>query len=259
MMSAMCTQTIEVREGRKAPSSGSTEDIDRLREEFLSLAAHELKTPVTVLKLQVQIARRTAGRDAEAMPRQLTAMLDVLERQICRLTRLCDELLETSCIQAGQLPLALEDVDLAALVREVLGHAVEQQLLPGCAVELRADAAVVGRWDRAQLEQVVFHLVKNAGTFGAGKLVEVEVRESDRGAELMIRDHGIGVLEEDKERIFERFERAASAKHFGGLGLGLYLARAIVRAHGGSIRVESRPGEGATFIVDLPRAPCPAG
>ena len=109
-----------------------------------------------------------------------------------------------------------------------------------------------GRFDRQRLEQVVVNLLANAVKYGAGRPIDVVVAEEEDRAKLAVRDRGIGISEEDQARIFERFARAVSVKHFGGFGLGLYICREIVRAHGGTIRVESRLGQGATFIIELP-------
>ncbi|WP_234023397.1 sensor histidine kinase [Sorangium cellulosum] len=119
-------------------------------------------------------------------------------------------------------------------------------------VQLDLDEAVIGRWDPSRMEQVLLNLLSNAMKYGAGGPVHVVVRRQAERALLVVRDHGMGIAEADQARIFERFERAVSVRNFGGLGLGLYIVRWIVAAHGGTIRVESKPGAGATFIVELP-------
>jgi signal transduction histidine kinase len=227
----------------------------RLRDEFLLLASHELMTPLTSLKLQVQTIKLMSEREPETAPPWAPSLLDVCDRQIGRLSRLFDDVLQAIQIQADELEPALEEIDLAALVREVVARAVRQGAKAGCMITIDADEGTIGRWDRGQIERLVFHLIKNAVTFGEHRPVEVEVRATGEGARLTVRDHGCGIAPEHHARIFERFERAAPVEHFGGLGLGLYIARAVVRAYHGSIRVESEPGRGATFIVELPLAP----
>ena len=229
-------------------------DAAQLRDEFLMLASHELMTPLTSLKLQVQTMKVMSEREPEASPAWAASMLAVCDRQIGRLSRLFDDLLQAISIQADELEPAREEIDLGALVREVVAGFTGQSQLAASSIAVDADEGLLGRWDRGQIERLVFHLIKNAVTFGDHGPIEVEARATTGGARLTVRDHGIGIAQEDQARIFECFERAAPVEHFGGLGLGLYIARAVVHAYHGSIRVESEPGCGATFIVELPFA-----
>ncbi|MBZ4421747.1 ATP-binding sensor histidine kinase [Myxococcus sp. RHSTA-1-4] len=230
---------------------GESQEAIRLREEFLTVAAHELYTPLTSLKLAVQGLRRRAG---PSLPESLASPVQSAERQMQRLTRLVGELLDVSRIQSGRLHLNLEEVDLAALVREGAERFQEGLEQAGCPLRLRAEGPVVGRWDRTRLEQVVTNLLSNALKFGAGKPIEVTVEEREGRARLVVRDYGIGISAERLPHIFGRFERAVSAREYGGLGLGLYIVREILSALGGSVRVESTPGSGTTFTVELPCA-----
>jgi len=226
-----------------------TQQAIRSRDEFLSIAAHELYTPLTSLQLAVDGVRQglLAGS-----PDAATRTAAVAQRQIRRLTHLIEDLLNVTRISAGRLSLRLENMDLAALAHEVVHTLDEEFSRAGCAVEIDAAAPVMGRWDRARLEQVIVNLLSNAMKFGAGKPIAVMVTAGPGRACLVVRDQGIGVPPERLPHIFERFERAVSSRQFGGLGLGLHIARGIVRAHNGSIGADSRPGEGATFTVDLP-------
>ncbi|EYF04668.1 sensor histidine kinase [Chondromyces apiculatus] len=224
----------------------------RLRDEFLSLASHELLTPLTSLTLQAQLIRRAIADQQVATPERVAAMLEVFDRQLGRLGVLCDELVQASCIQAGQLSVTRERVDLGALVRGAAARAAAQQPSLAGAIVVETDEGLWGCVDRAQVERLVLHLVKNAATFGKGQPIVVSARATASGARIAVRDRGIGIAKEDQARIFERFERAVPVRHFGGLGLGLYIARAVAQAHGGSIRVESEPGEGSVFTVELP-------
>ncbi|WP_437284635.1 AAA family ATPase [Sorangium sp. So ce406] len=227
------------------------------RDEFLLVASHELKTPLTSLQMQAHLMERLLGRyqRAEVAPERIDASLQVLSRQVARLGRLVDELLDVTRLDAGRMTLARAPVDLAALAREAVERMGQQLASARCRVQLELDEPVVGRWDPSRLEQVLVNLLSNAIKYGAGGLIHVVVRRHEGRALLSVRDHGMGIAEADHARIFERFERAVSVRNFGGLGLGLYIVRWIVASHGGTIRVESRPGAGATFLVELPLEP----
>jgi signal transduction histidine kinase len=223
----------------------------QLRDEFLSVASHELRTPVTSLQLAVQSAL-TIGQENGAPPGFLKHALESAERQTRRLGRLVDALLDVSRIQAGRLELQREATDLAHVTRDVVGLLEADARRAGCQVRLDAEQPVVGNWDRARLDQIVTNLLSNAIKYGAGAPIRISVRGVEGWARLAVRDEGIGLAPSERGRIFERFERAVSSKHYGGLGLGLYIVRRIVDAHGGQIAVESAPGAGAQFIVELP-------
>jgi PAS domain S-box-containing protein len=222
-----------------------------LREEFIMVASHELRTPLTPLKLQNQLLALMLqeGGFVASTPSaaELAKVIGESGVQVARLTRLVDDMLDAARIRTGRLSIAREPCELAELAR-----AVCERVAPAGRITLRASTAVKGRWDRARLEQVLNNLLLNALKFGEGKAVEVSVAEDGNDAILTVADHGIGIRPEDHERIFERFERAAPVGSYGGIGMGLYIAREIVRAHGGSISVESAPGAGATFTVRLP-------
>ncbi|AUX31384.1 MULTISPECIES: ATP-binding protein [Sorangium] len=220
----------------------------RMRDDFVSIASHELYTPIAGLKLAVQ----GLMREATALPAGAQRLAGMADRQCRRLVRLIEDLLNVARIQAGKLELTLGDVDLRALSREVVEDFDVELKQSGSTVIWRADAPVVGMWDRARLEQVVTNLVLNAIKYGRGKPIEISVAAEGEMAKLVVADRGIGIDPSRVPYIFERFERGVSAQHYGGLGLGLYISRRIVIAHGGSIRVESELGAGAAFIVDLP-------
>ncbi|WP_442929769.1 sensor histidine kinase [Myxococcus sp. NMCA1] len=225
----------------------------RARDEFLSIASHELKTPVTSMKLRVQQLTRTLSRqESGQLPvEKVAAMLDVFGDQLRRLSHLVEHLLDVSRVNERQVALRREDMDLAAVARDVTGHLRGQMGRAGCVFELVAPTPVLGRWDRLRMEQVMINLLTNAMKYGAGEPVRMEVSRVGEGARIRIQDHGVGIPLEAQPRIFDRFERAAS-RNYGGLGLGLFITRRLVEAHGGTIRVESQPGKGATFVVDLP-------
>ncbi len=237
--------------GERAARAAAEEAV-RARREFLTVASHELNTPVTSLMLAAQAMRRaiTSGRGLD--PQTMDRLVEVVSRAGDRLTRLVGDLLDVSRIEAGRLPLDLGDVDLGALVREVVERHGPALARARCPVTVHDAAPIVGRWDRARIDQVVSHLLSNAAKFGAGEPIEIFVGVERGAAHVAVRDHGIGVAPDRIDRIFERFERGVSEQHYGGLGLGLYLCRRIAEDHGGSLRGESGPGAGATFTLELP-------
>lgn len=225
-----------------------------IRDEFMSIASHELKTPLTSLKLQIQLRQRYLKKgDASAFTiDKIAKMVESDDRQIQRLIRLIDDMLDISRIRSGRLTVHPATFDLSELVRDVVDRFSEQLAAAGCTVTLTVPGPVVGYWDHFRVEQVVINLLTNAMRYGAGKPVTIVLEAGDGRARLSVRDEGIGIAEEHQARIFQQFERVVSASQIGGLGLGLYIVDQIVRAHGGSIRVESALGKGSTFIVELP-------
>jgi signal transduction histidine kinase len=221
----------------------------RLRDEFLSVASHELNTPLAGLTLSVQALRQTEASVAADHRDQLT---DLIDRQAQRLTRLVDDLLDVTRLQSKQFTLRLEDLDLTALVAEVASRAQPQLERAHCELSLVLSGPVQVRGDRGRLEQVLSNLLSNAMKFGAGRPVKVQVEGQGALARLSVSDRGIGIDLASHPHLFERFERGVSAHHYGGLGLGLYISRQIIDAHQGTIRVDSRPGQGTTFTVELP-------
>lgn len=219
-----------------------------LRDEFLSIASHELNTPLTPLKMQLDSLRR-----GNFPPERVAEKLDAASRQVTRLAKLVGELLDVSRIRIGKLHLEPEPLDLATLLDDAVARMRDEAERSGSRVVVTAERPCTGTWDRTRLDQVVTNLLTNAIKYGGGKPIEITLGCTATGARLVVRDHGIGISPENQARIFERFERAASARHYGGFGLGLWIARQIVEESGGKITVESTPGEGSTFVVELPR------
>ncbi|HSP80383.1 MAG TPA: ATP-binding protein, partial [Myxococcaceae bacterium] len=229
-----------------------------LRDDFLVVASHELRTPLTPLRLQLRRMEQVVCREQPEAP--LARMLEGGLRQVDRLERLVKDLLDVSRLSSGRLQLQLEEVDLGELVEAVAARFERLLEQSGSALRLRVERGVRGRWDGGRVEQVVENLLGNAIKFGEGRPIEMTVEEAPEVARLTVRDHGRGIAGEYHQRIFGRFERAVPTRHYGGLGLGLYITRQLVEAHGGSIQVSSEPGAGATFTVELPRsAPVPRG
>ncbi len=169
-------------------------------------------------------------------------------------------LLDVSEFGSAGVRLALEEVDLGALAQAVAARFAAEAARAGAPIAVRAAPGVAGRWDRTRLDQMISHLVSNALKYGAGAPIEIEVSRSGDRARLAVADRGIGIAQQDVERIFGRFERAASVRAYGGLGLGLYIVRQIVSAHRGTIQVESQVGQGTRFTIELPpEGPAPGG
>lgn len=235
-----------------------------LRDEFLSVASHELKTPVTSLQLSVQglLRRARSGALRTASAETVAHSVEGIERQALRMAKLVNTLLDVSRIHAGRLELELEEVDLAALVRDIAARFAPELALSGATLQVHADTPMPGLWDRSRLDQIVTNLLSNAIKYGERKPIEIQVGGDARTALLEVRDQGIGIPSERQALIFRAFERAVSSRHYGGLGLGLHIVSQLVERLGGVVRVQSEAGRGATFTVALPRsgpaAPRPA-
>lgn len=227
----------------------------RLRDDFLALASHELRTPLTPLKMYLDWFKREARKipfDMIPKARNLLQALDFTDREVERLIRLTDDLLDASRITAGRLLLNKEPMNLVELVYQVRDYKIDDLKKRNCEITIIEAGPVTGAWDYNRLEQVFKCLLSNAMKYGAGKAIRVSVLKEKNKAKLSVEDHGIGIHIEEHEKIFERFERANSIKNFEGLGLGLFISREIIQAHGGTITVKSEIGKGSTFTVSLP-------
>jgi signal transduction histidine kinase len=227
------------------------QDAVRAREAFLSIASHELKTPLTALQIQAQSLLRLAAA-GRADPARTTAGAEKIVQHADRLGHIVDDLLDVSRILAGRLKFDFEHLDLSALARQVVTRLADVAARASCEINVTANAPVEGEWDRTRLEQVITNLLTNACKFGRGEAVDLAVEAAGDDAVITVRDRGIGISQEDQQRIFERYERAAG-EAYAGTGLGLWIVRQIVDALGGSISVASQLGAGSTFTVKLPR------
>jgi signal transduction histidine kinase len=251
----LCAEVTEQVLARREVEALAT-DLQRalqIRDDFLSVASHELKTPLTSLQLHLQGLMSQLRPGTRPLPAErLSTKLESANLQTQRMGKLVNELLDISRIAQGNLLGDLEPVDLVKVVRGVVERSRDGLARAECSLRLHLAPSVVGRWDAMRLEQVVLNLLTNAMKYGAGQPIDITVGADATHARLVVRDEGIGIAQEDTERIFERFERAVSVRHYGGFGIGLWIVREIVQALGGGVEVHSVPGQGAAFTVLLP-------
>jgi signal transduction histidine kinase len=233
----------------------------RMRDDFMSMVSHELRTPLNTLYLEAQLRQLhvSKGNLAAFTADRLPAMIERDQRQIRNMVRLIDDMLDVTRMRKDALSIQPKPTDLAQLARAVVENLRQQAEAAGSEISLQAPAELPGVWDEFRIEQVLTNLLTNALRYGGGRPVSMAVEQVGAGedgfARVSVRDRGIGIAAEDQARIFEQFERTEhSRKHAAGLGLGLYITRQIVDLHGGRIGVESAPGEGSTFSVELPLA-----
>ena len=226
----------------------------RMRDDFMSIVAHEVRTPLNGLILETQLRKMHLARDNAAAFTldKMHAMVDRDERQIKSLIRLIEDMLDVSRIRTGKLSIRPSRFDLAALVRGLLQNFAPQIDAAESSVTLNAEESVIGHWDEFRIEQVISNLLTNALRYGAKSPISVKVYSENGQARVEVRDQGIGIGEENQKRIFQQFERVTAKHAVAGLGLGLFISEQIVTAHGGTITVESRIGEGALFRACLP-------
>lgn len=229
------------------------EEALKARDQFLSMASHELKTPLTSMKLQAQLNLRNLKAQKEIPLERQVALANQTNQLVGRLTKLIDDMLDVSRIRTGKLKLEKSQQEMGDIVREVvlrMSILFEALELPIPPVEI--EERIFGFWDRFRIEQVIGNLLTNAIRYGKGNPVELKVRREDEHVFVSVKDSGYGIPEEDLTRIFDRFERASHSSEVSGLGLGLFISREIVAAHGGQILVESKVDQGSTFHVCLP-------
>jgi signal transduction histidine kinase len=229
----------------------------RARDDFMSVVAHELRTPLNTLSLESQLRKRLLdrGRVAQFDAAYLQAMVTRDQRQIGSMVRLIGDMMDVSRIRSNRLSIRPAEVELSALLARVVDTLSNQAAAAGCAIRLEAGQPLIALLDEFRIEQVVINLLTNALRYGAGQPVDVSLTLQPGGAAIAVRDQGRGISPADQQRIFEQFERVAGNDGTGGLGLGLYITRQLVEAHGGSIAVSSQEGRGSVFTVTLPLEP----
>lgn len=239
---------------RLQATQNELEQAVRMRDDFMSIVAHEVRTPLNGLILETQLRKMHLARENAAAFSldKMHAMVDRDERQIKSLIRLIEDMLDISRIRTGKLSIRPSRFDLAQLVRGLVENFAPQVEAAQSSLSLQAEQPLEGNWDEFRIEQVVSNLLTNALRYGAKSPIEVRVYAQDGEARVEVRDHGIGISEDNQKRIFQQFERVSANHVAAGLGLGLFISEQIVTAHGGAISVESRIGEGALFRVSLP-------
>ena len=226
----------------------------RMRDDFMSIVSHEVRTPLNGLILETQLRKMHLARDNAAAFTldKMKAMVERDERQIQSLIRLIEDMLDVSRIRTGKLSIRPSRFDLSVAVGNLLESFAAQVSAAQSSVNYRAGQPVIGQWDEFRIEQVVSNLLTNALRYGAKKPIDVSVYVQGDQAVIEVTDQGIGISEENQQRIFQQFERVAGSHVVTGLGLGLFISEQIVAAHNGQITVRSTLGEGAMFRVCLP-------
>ncbi|MBX8518441.1 hybrid sensor histidine kinase/response regulator [Pseudomonas cichorii] len=239
---------------RLQATQGELEHAIRMRDDFMSIVSHEVRTPLNGLILETQLRKLHLAKDNTSAFTldKLRGMVERDERQIQSLIRLIEDMLDVSRIRTGKLSIRPNAFDLSELVGQLLENFAAQIAATESTVTLFADETVIGVWDEFRIEQVVANLLTNAMRYGARKPIEVRVYCAEGEARVEVTDQGIGISEENQKRIFQQFERVTAKHAVAGLGLGLFISEQIVLAHGGRIVVESEEGKGSTFRVCLP-------
>ncbi len=226
----------------------------QLRDDFMSMVAHELRTPLNTLLLETQLRSMHLDRgNTEAFaPDMLRRMVARDGRQIKSMIRLIHDMVDVSRIRSGKLSIRATEFDLSTLLQQVVSDLEPQADVAGCRMSLEASESLCGRWDDFRVEQIIINLLTNALRYGARKPVEVSLTTEPGHAVVTVRDHGGGIAVEDQQRIFAPFERVGTNTVREGLGMGLYIARQLAEAHGGTLEVVSTGGNGAAFVLRLP-------
>lgn len=223
-----------------------------LRKEFISLASHELNTPLTSLKLITQMVKLRLSKGGSLDTSIINRLLETYDQQVKRLTRIVGDMLDISKMESGKLELEKNLVDLDKLIKDVVDFSSSGS---PCPITYKSNGPVWGEMDGFRIEQVVLNLITNAIKYGQSNPVEIRLSKEHGEAIITVKDQGIGIPEDSRDRIFNRFERAVTSYQFQGLGLGLYIAKEIVQGHDGTIEVHSEPGRGSEFKVHLPLHP----
>lgn len=225
--------------------------ISASRDDFIAITAHEIRTPVAILGLKLDAMIRAASRSAAVSSHDVIESLALARRQVDRLNALLEQLLDAERVD-GAIALRRERVNLVDLARETLYRFEDRAAAAGVELRLRGPAHIVGYWDRVRIEQVFSNVIDNALAYGNHAPVDVILAHEDDEAVIRVRDRGDGIAPEDRTRVFERFERCTGNYRARSLGLGLFVVREIVRAHGGRVSVTDADGGGSVFEIFLP-------
>jgi signal transduction histidine kinase/Na+/proline symporter len=225
------------------------------REDFMEAASHELKTPLTPLKGQLQLFTHLlkTGQISSLPHERLIRLLQIADSQLNRFVNLVNQLLDVSAITSGQFELYPEKFDVGELFEKLINDYYELIKQSECKINLAKKASTTVYWDKHRIEHVILNLLSNALKFAPNTEISITVTGNSENVEFSVHDRGAGIAKEDQNRIFQRFERLPSARNKGGFGLGLYISNQIVLAHGGTMRVQSTPGSGSTFTVKIPK------
>lgn len=231
-----------------------TEEALQARDEFLSIASHELKTPLTTLKLQTGLQQRFNKMNNENVKERFQTFLNLTDTHVKRISRLVEDMLDVSRIRTGKLSFEWENIDLCELAADVIGRLSDQFTRSSYDIPVikRCEGAS-GYWDRMRVEQIVTNLLTNAIKYGNKNPISISIESDDKNVSFIVKDQGIGISEENVGKIFNRFERAVNSNEYSGLGLGLYITKQIVLSLKGEITVKTKLGEGSTFKVTLPK------
>lgn len=227
------------------------------RDEFISIASHEFKTPITALKLRLALTRKKIDLDKALGPtlNEMYECIKTSDQQADRLTNLVDELLDVTRIQRGKFQFFFEEMSLSELLNEITTRFDDELERLGNSIEITLEDDLIVRWHRSRIDQIFANLITNTLKYAPGTKIRITAKQEFSIVRIEYNDDGPGIPKEKQPNIFERFEGGHSSTRLGGLGLGLYIVREIIRGHGGSIQVESDEGQGSKFIILLPINP----
>ena len=251
--SAMLEDAMREQLEAESEARARAEEATRVRDNLLSVASHDLKNPLGTLYFATQMMQRAVRENPEArlQDTELAKFADMSVRQVRHMLRLIDDLMNVSHITSGKVSVELEDVDVAASIGEVVSRMRDTVERAGCTLRMDVSGPVYAVADQGKLDQVLVNVLSNACKYGQGQPIDLRLKAGAGRVRVSVADRGIGISPEDQTRIFDKFERAVPGRKFVGHGLGLWIVRNLLENMGGSVTVESRPGEGSTFHIDL--------
>ena len=252
-------EALEAAQQKQAATQAQLERALVMRDEFMSMVSHEMRTPLNTLYLETQLRKMQLERGNMAAfgAEQLQRMVARDDRQIQSIIRLIDDMLDVSRIRSGKLSLRPGWVELSGLLRRVVHDLTPQANTAGTSITLEAGTPVSGWWDDFRIEQSVVNLLTNAMRYGCQQPINVTLTVEQDWARIDVRDCGTGIAPENQAKIFEPYERGVGSDAPAGLGLGLYISRQLAEVHEGTLTLHSKPGEGSVFSLTLPRRDAP--